>query len=260
MTFLTKKELSNLTKEWKLGKYANWINGIEEKENNQNKTIRTEWTNWIQENIYPDNYTHFFTLTLRDNRINKHNSFGSKRYGDTYYLTPGIQRYKKAITRFENMLRRAPVTHYALVTEEGSSGERAINLHTHGVLRYTGDWEIIHPAFSKPFDEWGINQGMYRLEPLKFGQSSVKYITKYLTKENTLWHFGLFNSRKESDMREIFKSNQIFNKDNRVNKYKDKWIRNPLKKEWESIIYQDIDIEGEYDPIQFMKNISNKRK
>lgn len=250
MTLLNKTELSNLTKDWKLGKYAKWINGIEEKENNQNKTIRERWNDWIQENIYPNQYTHFFTLTLRDNRISKHNSFGSKRYGDTYYLTPGIQRYKKAITRFENLLRRAPVTHYALVTEEGSSGERAINLHTHGVLRYTGDWESIHPAMSRPFDEWGINQGMYRLEPMKFGKSSVRYITKYLTKENNLWHFGLFNSQKESDMRKIFQE-----KLNTTKKGRD------LIKSNVNEVHIDMDgVKGYVNPNQFMKYISNKRK
>jgi len=61
-------------------------------------------------------------------------------------------------------------------------------------------------------------------------------------------------------MRAIFKSKEIFNKDNRVNKYQNKWIKNPLKKEWASTVYQDINIDGEYDPIQFMKKLSNKRK
>lgn len=250
MTYLTQDELKNLTKDFKLGKYAKWINGIEEKEKNNNKTIRKEWTSWIQENVLPFNYTHFFTLTLRDNRISSNSSIGSSNHGNHYYITPGLQRYRKAITRFENLMRRAPITHYAIVTEEGEQkGNRMINLHAHGLLRYTGDWEITPPSFDRPFNEWGNDQGMYRLEVIKNIRSANKYLTKYLTKENTLWHFGLFNSKKESDMRTIFKD-----KLNSIKRGED-LIKSNL-----SAVQISLDgHSGEIDPNQFMKYVSNKR-
>jgi len=247
---LTQKEIKAITKDFKIGKFAKWINGIEEKEKNNNKTIRKEWTSWIQDNVLPYNYTHFFTLTLRDNRISSNNSFASGRFGSTYYLTPGLQRYRKAITRFENLLRRAPITHYALITEEGAAkGSRHINLHAHGLLRYTGDWEITPPSFDRPFNEWGIMQGMYRLEIIKT-KSAIKYLTKYLTKENTLWHFGLFNSKKESDLRKIFKQ-----KLNSLKRGEDL-----IKSNIEPVQIHLDGFKGEINPNLFMKHISKKRK
>ena len=248
--FLTETEIKNLTKEFRLGKYAQWINEIEKKENNKNKSLRAQWKSWIESNVYPNDYTHFFTLTLRDNRNNSNNEYFGKPYGDSFYIRPGVQRYRKAVTKFENLLRRAPVTHYALITEEGDNkGQRDFNLHCHGDLRYTGDWESPHPAFMRPFDEWAIQQGKYRLEIIKT-KGSTKYLTKYLTKENNLWHFGLFNAKKESDMRKEFKR-----------KYEKLGMGvDHIKSNVNEV---QLEFEGKEfitDPIKFMKYISNKRK
>lgn len=268
---LTQDETKKLLEDFKYGKFHHWIKYeemrelLEKKDNYKNKTLREKWQNLIKENVGDKHYTHFFTLTLRDGRVQNGQYSTTERYGNYYSITPGIQRYKKAIKNFENKMRRAPVTHYALVTEEGEQkGKRDINLHTHGVLRYTGDWETPHHAFMRPFDEWGANQGFYRLEVIgdhkgrnhikyaKSGKRSAQnYLTKYLTKENNmLWHFGLFNKYKETDIRDLQKEHN-----------------GVLKTGNDSIISNfdevEVDFEGNkvlIDPNKFMKIISKKRK
>lgn len=270
----TQEETKKLLEDFKYGKFHHWIKYeemrelLEKKESNKNKTLREKWQLLIKENVRPNNYTHFFTLTLRDGRVKNGQYSTTERFGNYYSIVPGIQRYKKAITKFENLLRRAPVTHYALVTEEGGQkGKRDINLHTHGVLRYTGDWDIPHFAFMQPFEEWGTNQGFYRLEVIgdhkgrnhikhaKSGKRSAQnYLTKYLTKENNmLWHFGLFNKDKEyklKDYKKIHKGDQINSKIG----------VNSIRSNMDEV---QLEFEGKQfliDPNKFMKIISNKRK
>ena len=85
--------------------------------------------------------------------------------------------------------------------------------------------------------------------------SNIKYkkcleLRKYLTKENNLWHFGLFNAKKESDMRKEFKR-----------KYEKLGMGvDHIKSNVNEV---QLEFEGKEfitDPIKFMKYISNKRK